>query len=196
MEHVPELSEVQNLVRPIAHWFDAETEVPVIYRHLSRLARGACYVEIGTGLGCSAITAALSSREGVAIWTFDIGTQYVARLGSLVEYERKVREWFEKYDVAHRVEFVVGDANEYPWLCDIDVLFVDGDHAYESVAKDIAAWMQFVNRGGVALFHDYHCVHTPGVKQAVDEWQARDGVRWQGLEGGGSIVAYRRLLYD
>lgn len=57
----------------------------------------------------------------------------------------------------------------------IDLLFIDGDHTYEGVRKDIEAWVKFVKPGGIVAFHDYaidensHYLHHE-VKKAVDEW--------------------------
>lgn len=36
----------------------------------------------------------------------------------------------------------------------IDVLFIDGDHCYEGVAKDFKAYRHLVRDGGVIVFHD------------------------------------------
>lgn len=57
------------------------------------------------------------------------------------------------------------------WTCAIDLLFVDASHAYESVRKDIAAWLPLVKDGGVVWFHDYgmECGMWQNVKRAVDE---------------------------
>jgi predicted O-methyltransferase YrrM len=36
----------------------------------------------------------------------------------------------------------------------VDVLFIDGDHTFEGVTRDIEAWAPHLRRGGLALFHD------------------------------------------
>lgn len=50
----------------------------------------------------------------------------------------------------------------------IDFVFVDADHVYESVKKDILAWLPKVKPGGIIAGHDYNKEH-PGVLQAVPE---------------------------
>lgn len=50
----------------------------------------------------------------------------------------------------------------------IDAVFIDADHGYESVKKDILAWMPKVKTGGILAGHDYIRTHS-GVIQAVDE---------------------------
>lgn len=183
------LKEVQTRVRRIAHWFDVETEIPVLHKHVSQLKSGEIYLEVGTGLGCTAITAALSSHSAVQIWTIDIGTQYIARLGTLEAYIKAVLNWFEEYGVTDKITFLCRDANQVVWSQPIHCLLIDGDHSYESVKEDIRRWTPHVVKGGRVLFHDYHCIHAPGVKQAVDELMT-DG--WREAEGGGSIKAFRR----
>lgn len=49
-----------------------------------------------------------------------------------------------------------------------DMVFIDGDHSYESVKADIEAWMPKVKEGGVLCGHDYSASHE-GLKQAVNE---------------------------
>lgn len=49
-----------------------------------------------------------------------------------------------------------------------DFVFIDGDHRYEAVAADIAAWRTKVRRGGMLCGHDY-CERWPGVVRAVEE---------------------------
>jgi cephalosporin hydroxylase len=40
------------------------------------------------------------------------------------------------------------------WHENIDLLFIDGDHSYESVKKDYLLWDRFVKVGGYIVFHD------------------------------------------
>jgi predicted O-methyltransferase YrrM len=54
------------------------------------------------------------------------------------------------------------------WKNEIDFLFIDGDHFYESVKKDFDAWFPYLSSGGVLAFHDYDEKH-PEVVKFVDE---------------------------
>jgi len=49
-----------------------------------------------------------------------------------------------------------------------DFVFIDGDHRYEYVKRDIERWKPFIRPGGLLLGHDYGGRH-PGVTRAVDE---------------------------
>lgn len=50
----------------------------------------------------------------------------------------------------------------------LDGVFIDADHTYEAVKRDVENWLPKVRKGGILAGHDY--VHTwPGVIQAVNE---------------------------
>jgi len=49
-----------------------------------------------------------------------------------------------------------------------DMVFIDGDHCYEAVKKDILVWKSKVKPEGILCGHDY-CSGKPGVVKAVNE---------------------------
>lgn len=51
----------------------------------------------------------------------------------------------------------------------IDLLFIDGDHSYETVQKDCELYLPLLRSGGHVGFHDYNNPAFGGVKQAADE---------------------------
>lgn len=56
----------------------------------------------------------------------------------------------------------------------IDFVYIDGDHSYDFVSKDIEAWWPKIRSGGILSGHDYCWGHKQrnipfGVMQAVDE---------------------------
>jgi len=51
----------------------------------------------------------------------------------------------------------------------LDFVFIDADHSYEGVKKDIYAWMPKVKKDGWLCGHDYKNGKLVGVKSAVDE---------------------------
>lgn len=52
----------------------------------------------------------------------------------------------------------------------LDFVYIDADHRYKSVKKDIIKWEKKVKPGGIISGHDYGQKDWPGVKIAVDEW--------------------------
>lgn len=51
----------------------------------------------------------------------------------------------------------------------LDFVFIDGDHSYEGVKRDVLAWLPKVKPGGWLMGHDYGGKPDGGVKRAVDE---------------------------
>jgi predicted O-methyltransferase YrrM len=51
----------------------------------------------------------------------------------------------------------------------VDMVFIDGDHRYDSVLKDIKKAYDLLEVGGLISGHDYGHPMWPGVKRAVDE---------------------------
>ena len=54
------------------------------------------------------------------------------------------------------------------WKGEIDFLFIDGDHFYDSVKKDFDAWFPHLAKESVLAFHDYDEKH-PEVVRFVNE---------------------------
>ncbi len=52
----------------------------------------------------------------------------------------------------------------------LDFVFVDGDHTYLGVSKDLKLWINKLKKGGWIGGHDYDHPKLPGVKKAVDEF--------------------------
>lgn len=51
----------------------------------------------------------------------------------------------------------------------VDMVFIDGDHCYETVVKDIEHALELIGKKGLICGHDYDHPIWPGVKKAVDE---------------------------
>jgi predicted O-methyltransferase YrrM len=66
-----------------------------------------------------------------------------------------------------------------------DVIFIDGDHTYEGVKRDVELYFPLLKPNGIILFHDYlpavnsenrdfiyyhHANKEPGIRQACDEY--------------------------
>lgn len=58
----------------------------------------------------------------------------------------------------------------------LDLVYIDGDHTYEGVCKDLAAWYPKVKKGGVICGDDIGWI---GVKRAVDEFFLALGAEYQ-----------------
>jgi hypothetical protein len=52
----------------------------------------------------------------------------------------------------------------------LDFVFVDGDHGYAAVKRDLTNWFPLVKAGGTLAGHDYINDDFPGVRRAADEF--------------------------
>lgn len=52
----------------------------------------------------------------------------------------------------------------------LDAVYIDADHSYEGVKKDLELSRKKVKKGGFIMGHDYTNVFFPGVVKAVDEF--------------------------
>jgi protein-L-isoaspartate O-methyltransferase len=139
-------------------------------------------VEIGTGKGSSLVRIlyGLALHKDVRVWTIDLLEQEEAHEALI---EAQVPNW--------RVDFLVGDSVEIGQLEGwepLDLILVDGSHAYEGVKADVEAWAPHLKETGVIVFHDYKN-RKHKVTRAVDETMA-DG--WQRVGLVGTMAAYVR----
>ena len=134
--------------------FDMEFFIPEV----KKLKAGEIYLEIGVKYGKSFTVACFAAAEGVNLVGIDIE-----------DFEER-RNYFKTLGLTNYITFIHGESTRVAkiWSSPIKLLFIDGNHTYESVSADIGAWAKFVPLGGVILFHD--CDETSlGVVQAVNE---------------------------
>ena len=106
-----------------------------------------------------------------------------------------------------RAQFIWRDSRRVRWSKPIDLLFVDGGHAYAVVRSDIVNFGRHVVMGGIVAFHDYarsnnylrerQRLHPRrarlGVREAVDELLRTEARDWEDLGIVDSIKALRRV---
>jgi len=63
----------------------------------------------------------------------------------------------------------------------LGMVYIDGDHSYEGVKKDLNAWYPKVVPGGIIAMHDYLNVADYGVKKAAEEFCLINGYTIQDL---------------
>lgn len=141
-------------------------------RELAELAAGKMVLEIGSYCGRSTICLAQKARAVYAVDPFD-GRATPVPADTLPTFRRNL----QRYGVDDRVTPIRGTSAEVlPDRAPVfDVVFVDGNHAYEAVREDIRLARTVLRPGGLLVFHDYASACDPGVKQAVDEMLAAGG---------------------
>jgi len=141
--------------------------------HLCRMAQSApkgLLVELGVYRGSSlaALTLArdgLGESIGVDDWSYPDPPDLLGKTMDTLVHNGVVAELLSMTS-EEAAEQVPGP---------IAFLHIDANHTYEFVKKDIELWTPKVMPGGIVAFHDYgrHRADIQ-VKQAVDEWQARE----------------------
>jgi hypothetical protein len=127
-------------------------------------------VEIGTGMGRSAIAMAMS---GAHVITIDSDGD---RLATAYHFAKlcKVR-----LTTAH------GDSRDFAetWHDPIAFLYIDGWHDSENVRADYGAWAPHVVPGGSIWFHDAYGAGWPDVHALIDELVASGELELEGYVG-------------
>ncbi len=144
-------------------------------------------VNIGAEHGISTV-ALLEVRPQAAIYSVDIN-ECVSELLNVARAGFNVNQ-------VHRIRGRSQDIDPHPYA-PIDLLFVDGDHWYESVTRDIEVWTPIVKAGGLIIFHDYIAPPIPkGIKSrvyyAVNDWsEAQANLRCLGCVN--SLIGFEVL---
>lgn len=100
-------------------------------------------LEIGTGEGYTAVAMSTAIKDGV-VYTVDINNVSLNYPNIVtIQADSKTLEWDKK----------------------VDLLYIDGDHEYDSVLSDFNRFSPFVNENGVVVFHDSNW--KEGVRKVV-----------------------------
>lgn len=137
------------------YWDRLDEEIPgwqaeAEGRFLVKNVTGKSYVEIGVAYGKS-IKLIGHHYPGMNIAGIDLINHAVVPVSGVIHH---------------------GDSVELSGLFkheSLDTLFIDGDHTYDGVMRDILCWWPKVKKGGTIIFHDYKRdkMHE-GVTLAVD----------------------------
>ena len=157
-----EFSDVLQRITPVEGWtFPEECYV------LAGLAYGKRVVEIGSFKGRSAVAMAPYAKSLVCVDHFQ-PLEHAQGFGGesvLAEFEKNVAPWKDKVRV---VSSPSGELQPDLFGGGIGLVFIDGNHDYESVKADlrIAAALP---RGTVVAMHDYWNPEFPDVAKAAGE---------------------------
>lgn len=153
-------------------------------------------VEIGAEFGMSASLFCKYAYHGVKIYSIDLFPHTL-----LPTHQANLTA----AGFGGRSKQIQGDSAQVgtAWqLGGVDLLFIDGDHSYAGVKRDIAAWIPHVKPGGVVVFHDAapptnhspHYLHNE-VQKAINEWQESligDRAHWSELDPVDTMRIFKR----
>jgi SAM-dependent methyltransferase len=124
------------------------------------------YVEIGCYAGGSACL--MLQRENTSVFSIDLGNPIHPSVVN--ENVNKLNKHNNNYNY---IQGSSHDLNVFNKLSnhvnEIDILFIDGDHSFDGVAKDFEIYSKLVKNGGYIIFDDYNDYqYSPEVKPSVD----------------------------
>lgn len=159
------------------------------YRKLvNQLPNNSILVEIGTWYGrslCSLFDIILCKNlEVYAVDNFK-GSEYENTLTSKLAKKNNVKQILvsniEKYGLDNNIKVIESISYDSSFFDKkANMVFIDADHTYESLSKDICAWLPKIVHGGTISGHDYSNSFL-GVKRCVEEkfYEFKtDGIIW------------------
>jgi len=155
------------------------TQAEFVYERLIKLPEKGRLVDVGTGQGHAAMLFALTKPKWT-IYTIDgfgmYGTIHnVWNTKDENEFKKRgipfVRDLWERNDVKNIIQ-IVGNTWDIPWELKADVIFIDADHSYQGVEKDVKKFEPFLKKGGLLMFHDYN--NTFEIKDYIDKNMLND----------------------
>ncbi|MFL6210655.1 MAG: class I SAM-dependent methyltransferase [Pyrinomonadaceae bacterium] len=87
------------------------------------------------------------------------------------------------------IEIIQQRSTEVDWHDPISLLFIDGLHDYENVARDFLQFERWLVSAGLVAFHDY-AAYYPGVQALVDETLGTG--RYRKAEQAGSMIVLEK----
>ena len=159
-------------------------------------------VELGTWMGASAIPVARSIRRWrgtltcVDTW-FGFPNHDPERTGQSPWMLSSCARNLEQAGVSGSIRLIPTTTAEAArwWTTPIDYLYVDADHAHESVLADLRAWVPHLAPDGLLLGDDYDSDLYPGVKTAWDQFERESGFTFTRYQSDPPCVNGIQLIY-
>jgi hypothetical protein len=162
----------------ITDWNVRLVDLVAINAVVSRYAPRAAF-EIGTGDGLTALNIAGNMPDGARLHTLNLPPEDAG-----IPHARGVGERFHRSGLEERIVQWFGDSRQFDFSQfrgAMDLVFIDGDHSAEAVARDSDVALRLTRgEGSVILWHDY------GLRRGVTD--VLDGLRGR-PELGGNLVA-------
>ena len=127
-----------------------------------------------TGIDLFSTGAEISNEEYVPKNKFSnlLKTIYYNYIIKLDPYSiESVQKLLKKYE--NNINIIRGSSNNVLKeinLDNMDYVFVDGGHKYETVQNDLKNLTKIIENNGVILCDDYDMTDAPGVKKAIEEY--------------------------
>lgn len=162
-------TDVERMVAGVEGWLGPH-EGRLLYRLASEADPAGCIVEIGSWHGRSTIWLAAGAKAGRGAQVVAIDPHVGTTLREQGETtELVLRANLERARLVDQVAIVVATSSEAvaDWSRRVSLLWIDGDHEYESVRRDFELWEPHVLPDGVVALHDTFV--SPGPERVVRE---------------------------
>ena len=159
-----EVERIEQLASSIDGWL-TPAEGRLLYELARRADPRGGIVEIGSWKGRSTIWLAAGAKAGRGARVAAVDPHEGTSLHSEGEStEQALRRNLEAARVSDQVDVIRATSEEAAtsWSRPVALLWIDGDHAYESVRRDFQLWEPYVVAGGVVALHDTLFWHGPG----------------------------------
>jgi len=163
--------------------FLGQGDVGFLYKKAKSLPPNGVIVEIGSFMGLSAIVMGCGLRDngnfGARIYCVDSWDNvYLEKVE--VSDKRDLYDIFRENIARAGLESFIYPIHKKSLeavadfaINSVDMLFIDGDHSFESCFADLNSWYQKVRPGGTILGHD--CRPGQGVHKAVEKFKRECG---------------------
>ncbi|MGP8068317.1 MAG: class I SAM-dependent methyltransferase [Candidatus Bathyarchaeia archaeon] len=145
-------------VYSVEGWLSAP-ECSLLYDLASQVSSG-CIVEVGSYRGRSTVALAKGSlaNGGVPVYAIDPHDQFIGAMGWVFTPKDRIAflENILRTQVAEIVHIVnlSSEVVVKGWREEVKLLWIDGDHRYEAVKRDLNCWTPFVSKECPVAFHD------------------------------------------
>jgi predicted O-methyltransferase YrrM len=148
------LEQVSSVVSHVEGWLSDE-QGRALYRAAAATTGRGAIVEIGSWKGRSTIWLASAARlTGRCVYAIDPHTR--SNEDPLANTLAEFRANLERAGVSDAVRPLITTSAEAVAILEdpVELLFIDGDHSYDAVERDVELWLPRLIEGGVVLFHD------------------------------------------
>lgn len=148
----------QGLVALLAGWL-SDDEAAYLYG-LARLVRDGCVVEIGSfrGRSTAALCYGVRDGHGVPLYAVEPHADYTGFYGGKFGGDDRAAffQGMLNLGLAQTVRLVnlSSEVITPGWQIPVSLLWVDGDHRYEGVRRDIDCWAPHLAAGATVVFDD------------------------------------------
>jgi predicted O-methyltransferase YrrM len=141
-------------------------EKTLLKQYATKIPKDGIIIEVGSYLGASACFLAVGAKKPdqriycIDTWHNEGMTEGVRDTFS--EFKKNTEKFNNIIPLRGKSEDIAKNFKQK-----IDLLFIDGDHSYETVKIDLNAWLPHTKNGAILIMHDYGWAE--GVIKSVDE---------------------------